>query len=155
MAKPKPIVWNAAEDPAENAARELPKAARAYFRDGRAMCQSQSSVRTLHTFRLQTKRLRYTIELFRPCYGPGLDRRLALLRDVQTHLGEINDCAAATVLLGKTHPHFRAFLKHRMSAKISELHRFWQQTVDAAGQEHWWTDYLSRFARKQVRHEHR
>jgi CHAD domain-containing protein len=155
MAKPKLIVWNAAEDIAENAARELPKAARAYFRQGRALFRKQSSTRTLHRFRIETKRFRYTLELFRPCYGPGLDRRLALLREMQTHLGEINDCAASTELLGKTHARFRAFLKHRMSAKISELHRFWDEIMDAAGQEHWWTDYLSRFARKQVRHEHR
>jgi CHAD domain-containing protein len=155
MAKPKPIVWNAAAHAAENAARELPQAARAYFRQGRATCRGESSARTLHRFRLETKRFRYTLELFRPCYGPGLDRRLALLRDVQTHLGEINDCAATTEMLGKTRPRFRTFLKHRMSAKIAELHRFWEQTVDAAGQELWWTDYLSRFARKQVRREHR
>jgi CHAD domain-containing protein len=155
MPKAKPIVWSAAADAAENAARELPELARAYFRNGRAMCRGESSARTLHRFRLETKRFRYTLELFRPCYGPGLDRRLALLREVQTHLGEINDCAATAEMFGKMRPRFRAFLKHRMSAKIAELHRFWQQTMDAAGQEHWWTDYLSRFARKQVRHEHR
>ncbi len=155
MAKAKPIVWNAAEAAAENAARELPKVARAYFRDGRAMCRTESSSRTLHRFRLETKRFRYTLELFRPCYGPGLDRRLALLREVQTRLGEINDCAATAEMLGKMRPRFRAFLKHRMSAKIAELYRFWEQTVDADGQEHLWTDYLSRFARNEVRREHR
>lgn len=155
MAKTKHIAWNAAAGAAENAARELPKAALAYFRDGRTLFRKDASPRTLHRFRLQTKRLRYTLELFRPCYGPGLDHRLALLREVQTHLGDINDCVATAALFGKTQPRFRAFLKHRMSAKVAELHRFWQQTVDAPGQEHRWTNYLSRFARKQIRHEHR
>jgi CHAD domain-containing protein len=155
MAKQKPLSWNVLAGAAENAAHLLPKTARAYFRAGRALCRKESSTRTLHRFRLETKRFRYTLELFRPCYGPGLDRRLALLREVQTHLGEINDCAAATAVLGRTQPRFRAFLKHRMSAKISELHRLWQQTLDAPGQERWWTDYLSRFARNEVGHEHR
>ncbi len=155
MAKPKPISWNVAAGAAENAARELPEAAREYFRAGRALFRAPSSPHSLHRFRLQTKRFRYTLELFRPCYGPALDHRLAVLRDVQTYLGEINDCAATIELLAGSQPRFRRFLKQRISAKISALHHFWQNTVDAAGQERWWTDYLSRFARKQVRHEHR
>ena len=57
--------------------------------------------RRLHRLRLATKRLRYTLELFRPCYGPGLEARLEELRKVQQRLGELNDCVAAWNLLSK------------------------------------------------------
>ena len=155
MAKRKTIAWNDSAAAGENAAVELPKIARAYFRGGRMLFQKQRSPRMLHRFRLETKRFRYTLELFRPCYGPGLDQRLAKLREIQNHLGEISDCAAAIELVGGTHKRFTVFLNRRMAAKIRALHDYWEQTFDAAGQELWWTDYLVRFVRKQVRHEHR
>ena len=129
--------------------------ARAYFRNGRTLFGKKPSPRAIHRFRLESKRLRYTLELFRPCYGPGLDERLARLREIQKHLGEISDCSATIGLLGKSHERFRAFLTRRMAAKTHALEQYWKQAFDAAGQEKWWTDYLVRFVRKQVRHEHR
>ena len=148
MAKPKSIAWNASGTPAENAIAELPGLARDYFRGGRALFQKRPSPRALHRFRLQSKRFRYTLELFRACYGPGLDERLEKLREIQNHLGEISDCAATVELVGRSHPQFAAFLKRRMAAKIGALQNYWETTFDAAGQERWWTGYLLRFVRK-------
>jgi len=153
MAKVKPPEWSATATAAENAALTLPQLARAYFRSGRAILSKQPSPRALHRFRLQSERFRYTLELFRPCYGPGLDRRLAQLRAIQNHLGEISDCSATLELLGRDHARFAAFLKRRMAAKIHALHQYWRKTFDTAGQETWWTDYLARFVKKQVHDE--
>jgi CHAD domain-containing protein len=155
MPKSKPIAWNAAATAGENAAAHLPGLARRYFRAGRTLLLRQPSPRTLHRFRLETKRFRYTLELFRLCYGPGLDHRLEKLREIQGHLGEISDCSATIQLLDRAHQPFAAFLKRRMAAKIGALHNYWHETFDAAGQEIWWTQYLVRFVRKQVANEHR
>jgi CHAD domain-containing protein len=155
MPKPKAIAWDAAASAAENAVVQLPGLAGRYFHDGRALFQKRPSPRALHQFRLQTKRFRYTLELFRPCYGPGLDQRLERLREIQNHLGEISDCAATTEMLGRAHQRFAAFLKRRMAAKMGALHSYWQQSFDVDGQEAWWTNYLLHFVRKQVGNEHR
>ena len=155
MPKLKAITWDVTATAAENAASYLPSLAHKYFGAGRTLLQKRPSARTLHRFRLETKRFRYTLELFRPCYGPGLDQRLAKLREIQNHLGEVSDCSATIELLGRAHEPFAAFLKHRMAAKMGALHNYWLEEFDAAGQETWWTQYLMRFVRKPVRNEHR
>lgn len=155
MAKPKPIEWNASATAAENAVAHLPGLARRYFRTGRTLLRAKPSPTTLHRFRLETKRFRYTLELFRLCYGPGLDLRLEKLREIQVRLGEISDCSATMELLGPADQPFAAFLRRRTAAKIGVLHSYWQEIFDAAGQEIWWTQYLTRFVRKQAGNEHR
>lgn len=148
MAKPIDPTWNTSKSTSENASLNLPKVAQAYFEEGRKLFGETPDAPVLHRFRLQTKRFRYTLELFRPCYGPGLERRLALLRALQDHLGEINDCAATAELLGPSQTRIAAFLERRQAAKMRALREYWQGTFDADGQERWWVDYLARFARK-------
>ena len=46
----------------------------------------------MHKFRLRTKRFRYTLEMFKDLYGPGMLKRIESLKQVQTYLGDINDC---------------------------------------------------------------
>jgi CHAD domain-containing protein len=142
------IVWDVSKSAKENASRMLPLLAQEYFVAGRALFHAEASSEVLHRFRLNTKRFRYTLELFRPCYGPGLDRRLDALKNIQDFLGEINDCAATKKLLGKQEKKILSFLERRLSQKRSAIRTYWQQTFDADGQERWWTDYLARFARK-------
>jgi CHAD domain-containing protein len=101
-----------------------------------------------HKFRLETKRFRYTLELFQPCYGPGLEERLKWLRNMQDLLGEINDCATTQKLLGSQPIGVSKFLERRMALKARALRMCWQQAIDGAGQEKQWTNYLARFARK-------
>jgi len=142
------IAWDASKSAKENASQKLPPLAHEYFRAGRALFHAESSSEVLHRFRLETKRFRYTLELFRPCYGPGLDRRLDALRNIQDFLGEINDCAATQKLVGRQDQKMLRFLERRLSQKRGAVRAYWQQTFDAVGQERWWTDYLARFARK-------
>src|SRR5690348_1049552 len=97
------IVWDASKSAEKNASEQLPLLAQEYFLAGRALFQGEPASGVLHRFRLETKRLRYTLELFRSCYGPGLDRRLDALRNIQDFLGELNDCAATQKLVGKQH----------------------------------------------------
>jgi CHAD domain-containing protein len=148
MAKPSPPVWDIKKNASENAARNLPQMAGEYFKAGRDLERRRASFEVLHQFRLETKRFRYTLELFRPCYGPGLDKRLAALRKIQDLLGEINDCVTTQNLLGRKQKTLAQFLQRRITRKRRELNRYWQSSFDAAGHERWWRDYLERFAKK-------
>ena len=102
MSKLHPVAWDERAGAAVNARRELPHLAASYFARVRALLADDPSAPKLHRLRLLTKRLRYTLELFRPCYGPGLDTRLAALRRIQQSLGEVNDSAAAGRLVSKS-----------------------------------------------------
>jgi CHAD domain-containing protein len=46
----------------------------------------------LHRLRIAAKRLRYTLELFAPCYGDALRELAHELAKLQTALGELRDC---------------------------------------------------------------
>ena len=147
------IAWNAKATAAANARRELPGLVSRYFAEVRGALAKQPSPAELHQLRLATKRLRYTLELFRPCYGPGLETRISTLRDLQQILGEINDAAATGRLLANSMPasaqRTRAvkLLENRAAEKAVQFHRHWQEVFDAAGRERWWTVYLERQAR--------
>jgi CHAD domain-containing protein len=147
----KTIKWDESATAARNARRNLPPLVEEYFAEGRAALAGKHSPAAFHRLRLYTKRLRYTLELFRPCYGPGLDRRLASLRRVQQLLGELNDCAAAgrTIdgLLPPRSPQrlrLHRFLDARARRNLAEFRQYWTAQLDAAGQEQAWRAYLSR-----------
>lgn len=148
MAKHGRPFWDSARSAEENASRKLPALARVYFRAGRELFAAKPTVGSFHKFRLETKRFRYTLELFQPCYGPGLEERLKLLRNIQDLLGEINDCATTQKLLPAQPGKVSKFLDRRMVLRARTLRTLWRQTIDGKGQESWWTNYLARFARK-------
>src|SRR2546426_12184826 len=98
LKKPLKIRWEGSKSVAENASEKLPEMARRFFEAGRELAGDAWSFKSLHRFRLHTKRFRYTLELFRKCYGPGLAQRLEALRTLQQHLGDINECATEEAL---------------------------------------------------------
>lgn len=153
MGKSDQVEWDEKASAAANARRELPPLVARYFARVRELLAKDPSPPELHQLRLATKRLRYTLELFRPCYGPGLETRMAELREVQQLLGEVNDSAATGRLLAKAmrEPAQRAqvekFLGERAARKAQEFRRHWDEVFDAAGRERWWTGYLERQAR--------
>ncbi len=53
----------------------------------------------LHAMRIAVKRLRYTMELFAPCYVEGLKRPLANVRRLQEALGDLHDSDVRRALL--------------------------------------------------------
>ena len=147
------ICWDSSNTVSGNAGQNLPQMARGFFKAGRKLEAAETSLESLHRFRLLTKRFRYSLELFRPCYGPGLALRIEALRTVQQHLGEINDCATTRDLILKREDLSRAArnrlvrdLKRQASGRVAKFRRLWQQEFAAPGRERWWTGYLSRFA---------
>jgi len=146
--------WDERAGAAANGRRELPQLAAGYFAQIRTLLADDPSPVKLHRVRLLTKRLRYTLELFRPCYGPGLEPRLAALHRIQQSLGEVNDSAAAGRLVSKSmsaaspqRARILRFLDERAAAKAEEFRKDWSEVFDAPGQERWWTTYLARHAR--------
>ncbi len=125
----------------ENARRLLPKLAEDYFESGRQAASKKKSPKALHRFRIETKRFRYSLELFRPIYGPSLDRRLR--------------CAARTaglVGLGERLPdHYascwrairslEAKLDGALKREIKNFRRLWRE-FDSEGELQRWKNYL-------------
>jgi CHAD domain-containing protein len=139
--------WDERVDAAANARRELPRLATDYFTRARKLLAEDPPPAKLHALRLDTKRLRYTLELFRPCYGPGLEARLQELRRIQQLLGEVNDSVATAALLPKG-ARGRRFLENRAEDLAQEFRKHWAEAMDAPGQVERWTAYLSRNTRR-------
>lgn len=147
MAQACSMKWNQRAGVAANARRQLPPMVSAYFSRAREFLAEDPSPRQLHGLRLASKRLRYTLELFRPCYpAGGLEERLEALKKLQDWLGEVNDAVASGKLLRgplKRQPKLRKFLQERAAEKAAEFARHWKETFDAPGHEAWWTDFLT------------
>jgi CHAD domain-containing protein len=137
---------------AENARLVLPALAEGFFETGRKIAEGRTSAQDLHRFRLRVKKLRYHLELFGPCYGPGLRQRIGVLKRIQDNLGRLNDCEITKTMLHEVAPQspakqqLREFLTKQSAEEKAEFIRYWKEACDAPGQFRWWTNYLKRFA---------
>jgi CHAD domain-containing protein len=147
VSKAKRAHWDERASAGANARRELPRLAAEYFIEVRKALAANPSPAGLHRVRLATKHFRYTLELFRPCYGPGLESRLAALRVVQQLLGDVNDAVSAAKLLPKR-MRARKFIERRGQDKAAEFRKNWAEVFDAAGQQRRFTAFLKRGPRK-------
>ncbi|MBI3693877.1 MAG: CHAD domain-containing protein [Acidobacteria bacterium] len=138
-------VWARARTGAAIASPDLAGLLTDYMEAGADLLDGQPSAKALHKFRLATKRVRYTLELFRPCCGPGLEQRLQVLRRIQQYLGEINDYATTRGLVpGKKAAAFTQFLDARASTRTADLVRYLRGPLLAPERRRWWTGYLRR-----------
>jgi CHAD domain-containing protein len=151
MARKRSTEWDEHASAGENARGQLAAVAAAYFQAGRKLLERSAAPKDLHGFRLKTKRLRYTLELFRACYSSTLEQRLEALREIQTLLGDINDCAAALrvaarLLPPKSRGYGKAerFLQARAKRLSAAFGKHWKEKFDAPGREDWWVGYLAR-----------
>jgi hypothetical protein len=60
------------------------------------------NVEDLHNMRIAAKRLRYTMEVFTPCFGPEFARALKTVEEIRSASGQIHDCDVRLPLLEKT-----------------------------------------------------
>ncbi len=125
----------------ENARLVLPKMARKYFEAGRKAIDGKRPPEELHGFRLETKRFRYTLELFRPLYGPTIDRYLKALRELQSALGKVSDYQAIQRVLPNDSD-LQAKIEHALKGKIKDLRHSWK-AFDSEGQLKRWRTYLA------------
>ena len=143
--------WDAELDVGANLRRRLPRIARKYFRRGQHALGAERPWEEIHDFRLATKRFRYTLELFRSQYGPGLDKRIDELKHVQKLLGEANDCLVTSTLLEPIADteELRAQLAMKAEAKVQKLRSWWRANLSSEVAEQRWVLYLQRFGGRQ------
>jgi CHAD domain-containing protein len=151
MAKRSADSWDANLTAAQNARRRLPALVSDYFAAGRILMKGKPAPKDLHRFRLVTKRFRTILEMFRPCYGKGMEIRIEHLRGVQNRLGEINDCATTLALLkpAAKYKNIAARLNRRAAQRATAFRHYWHQTFDPPQQESRWRRYFSSFAREE------
>jgi CHAD domain-containing protein len=130
-----------AHNAAENARIVLPKMARKYFEAGRKAIEGKRPPEELHGFRLKTKQFRYTLELFRPVYGPNLDKYLKALRELQSALGKVSDYQAIQRVLSDDHE-LKKQIDHTLKGKVKDLRKSWQ-AFDSDGELKRWRTYLA------------
>jgi CHAD domain-containing protein len=123
-----------------NARAVLPKMARKYFEAGRAVIGEKKDPDHLHVFRLKTKRFRYTLELFRPVYGPQLDRYLNSLKSLQSALGKVSDHEAIQRVLGADGA-LDPLIREELKKKVKDLRHEWRD-FDSEGRLKRWRSYL-------------
>src|SRR6266404_1492465 len=135
MAKPKKIKWDPDTGPAENARKQLPKIAEEYFAEVRTVLAENPAPAEMHPLRLASKRFRYSLELFRPCYAEGLEERIEQLKSVQDLLGDCNDAVASVPLLEKalrSEPaewdRVRQYLDSLAAQKAAEFRKQWVES---------------------------
>jgi len=133
--------WKLSQSVAENARTRLPKLAEKYFLAGRkAAEQGEQSPKHMHRFRLETKRFRYSLELFRPVYGPSMDQHLQRLKDLQNVLGELSDSRSMLDLF-EGDKSLEAKLQRSIKRKWKEFRQQWDR-FDTDGQLDSWRNYL-------------
>ncbi len=74
-----------------NFRRVLPRLLRRYFRRGRRLVESRASFPELHQFRIRTKRVRYTTELYQKPFPKLISRAAHELQVIQGILGALQD----------------------------------------------------------------
>ncbi|HEY4087965.1 MAG TPA: CHAD domain-containing protein [Bryobacteraceae bacterium] len=84
---------------AEVAATLFPNMLKDYLRRGARLARKNASPKQLHRFRIATKEIRYTLDIFRAHYSGAIDNFAEKLKKVQTDLGAIHDCTATSSLI--------------------------------------------------------
>jgi hypothetical protein len=149
MKKNHRLPWQPRLSALENAKLSLPPLAEEFFGAGRHAATADLDAEELHQFRLAAKRFRYTLELFEPCYGTAMERRLKKLKALQDFLGDINDCVSAQALVenssAATAEKRKAgkFLDQRLRDKIEGFQQHWINVFDAEGEEKRWVAFLA------------
>jgi len=142
--------WSKRLSVTENARRELPAIVSSYFAYVRRELAKDPPPASLHPLRLATKHVRYTLELFRPFYGWGLEARLGALRKVQQQLGDVNDYVVSWQLLSAKmrrspeRARMEKFLHQRAEKQAADFRKLWHELFEAPGRDDWWLRYLSR-----------
>ena len=116
-----------------------------YWEAGDAAAQPEADWNDLHRFRLATKHLRYTMELFAPVYGRAVAARLDVLKRVQTHLGKVNDCDTARSLEPiRGERELDDWLAARQHSEHEKFLKTWAQERVRSGGGAAWVRYFKR-----------
>jgi CHAD domain-containing protein len=135
--------WALDKSAAENVAKRLPALMTKYFHAGRKMVKGRKPPAKLHRFRVKTKQLRYTLEMFQPVYGVALEQRLEGLEQIQKLLGKVSDIYTARDLL-EGERGLKKELDREGKKKLDEFRDYWKDTFDVSGELKAWKSFLGR-----------
>jgi CHAD domain-containing protein len=123
----------------DEARHQVPRIAKRFFKAGNRAADPKASPTEIHSFRIQGKKLRYTIELFQPVYGPIAETWLERLKDVQSLLGNINDCRVVRKLVAELggSDSIETQLKKRQRKKTREFQKLWERHFSPAAIREW------------------
>jgi CHAD domain-containing protein len=112
----------------------LPKLARKFLAHGEAAAGPKTSAASLHAFRIEGKKFRYTVELLVPIYGAAAEEWIEKLKPVQSALGDVHDAHMARQIADRfaATPEIAAWLKTRQRKKTREFRRLWQESFGIA-----------------------
>jgi CHAD domain-containing protein len=134
--------WKSSQSAGDNAKAKLPALVRDYFQAGRKAIKAGKTAKQLHRFRVQTKQFRYALELFRPIYGPALDRHIKSLRGIQDALGQVSDYQAIRVMIADDKK-LADRVQKAQEKKIKKFREEWKR-FDSGGELKRWRAYLTR-----------
>jgi CHAD domain-containing protein len=103
----------------------------------------RASPRALHRFRITAKQYRYTLELFMSVSEREAGARLNQIKDVQSRLGNINDCETARIMAAGwgCGGDVDKFLKKREQKQMKEFGREWKRGFnDSMNRRNWLSD---------------
>ncbi|MBZ5581796.1 MAG: CHAD domain-containing protein [Acidobacteriia bacterium] len=124
--------------------RMLPRMAKEYFRCGKDATHDKARPEELHRFRISSKNFRYTLDLLAPLYGASVNALLQQLKEVQTLLGDVNDCATAQRMVSR-HGGGRdilAELKKRQRKKTERFREHWRSAFTSEAVVRRWIENL-------------
>jgi CHAD domain-containing protein len=132
----------------DTAKRTLSGMMQDFFTRGGEAARQKASPEQLHQFRLAAKRLRYTLELFAPLYGPSVNAMLEQIRSVQTYLGAVNDCETVRSMVEayRDNQGVDAALKRKQRRQTAEFRRRWAETYSHPDTMHRWMRKVNHFA---------
>ena len=145
--------WKPSRSAIENARNVLPELVDDYFKAGHKAADGKRSPKELHEFRIETKRFRYTLELFHPVYGTRLERELDPVRELQSVLGKLHDYHIIGKMLDDDQA-LQAKLQRRATKKLKEFHEQWAK-FDSKGQLKRWKTLLAGAPKKTAAHSNR
>ncbi len=134
--------WKPSQNAGENAKARLPKLVQEYFRAGRKAVKQGKTAKQLHRFRVETKQFRYALELFRPIYGPPLDRHIKALRGIQDALGKVSDYQSIQEMIAGDKK-LESEVEQAQAKKIKKFRQEWKR-FDSDGQLKRWKAYFGR-----------
>jgi CHAD domain-containing protein len=132
------------ESIAETARRLLPGMAKDFLKLGGAAAAAKASSEKLHLFRIESKKLRYTLEIFAPVYGSSMNQWIDKIREAQNLLGDVNDCVTAREIISeyKGGAGIDNWLMKRERRKADAFQRWWPDAFGGREIQQAWTQYL-------------
>jgi CHAD domain-containing protein len=120
--------------------REFPQAAQHAVRKmatkfltlGKKAASPETSAQEVHKFRIASKKFRYTLELVEPFYGGALNPWLERVKEVQSVLGDANDCETVRRMASDWNAGegLLAKLEKRQDRKLKKFRREWGAMPD-------------------------